>query len=248
MTDESERGRLAKRRKRMERRRLEREVAQQKVVSDVRIELFLKLGILCLLALIVVDFFITMYPMFISTAMTFEVASITYFLKQGLSIGFGFGLYYAGKRMKRDTGIYGAVFQIDGSIIASLNLAMFLIANPLIYTHKDQLVNSIYFGLETISSISFLIFSIFVAFFLILVGSTSQQTPLRWIVMITGVLWLVELFLPILAPSAFTDPVTYTITSGITWLVYGLTAFCFWKFIFEYEGLLPTQPASYQIK
>ncbi|MHA1132564.1 MAG: hypothetical protein ACTSQ8_00280 [Candidatus Helarchaeota archaeon] len=248
MEEEQQGKRLAKRKKRLERRRLERERAVQARESKVRIDLFLKIGIFCLLGLIVVDVFIKMYPIFSSTIMSFDSATLFYYLKQGLGIGFGFALYYAGKRVKRDTGIYGAAFQIDGSVLGILNLSIFLIANPFRYTQEDLVVNSIYFGIETISSISFLIFGILVAFFFILVGSNSQQQPLRWIVMITGILWLVVLFLPVLTPSATSDPVVYSITSAVTWVTYGLTAFVFWKMIYEFDGFLPTTPSNYQIK
>ena len=241
--------RLEKRKKKMERRRLEREKAELEKRRAYRIEFFMKLGMLSIVALIVVDFVVTMYPIFMTEPMAFEVATVSFYLMQIFGILFGLGVYYAGKRMLRDTGIWGGVFQIDASIIATLNLSIFLIANPLRYTQTDLIINSLYFGLETISSILLLIYTILIAFFFILIGANSQAHPIRYFIMITGVLWLVELFLPALKPSVSVDPVLYSILSGFTWVVYGLTAYCFWKMIYEYEDLLPTtSPSPYRIK
>lgn len=249
MEDESERTRLEKRRKRYEKRQLEREKLKPLEVKSFKDDLFIKIGIISILALIIVDFYVTMTPFFSIGTMGFEIAAITFFLMQALGICFGLGLFFAGKRMERETGKYGGVFQIDGSIIAAINLSVFLIANPLQYTQEDLIVNSLYFGLETVSSIAILIFTLLVAFFFILIGSNSQVHPLRYIMMVVGILWLVELFLPALSPSPYSDPVTYSIISAFTWIVYALTAYCLWKILDQSENLKPvTISTPYRIK
>ncbi len=248
MEDESIGKRSEKRRKKIERRKIEREVEEKKESQSRRIELFIRLGILSLLALIIVDIFVSMYPIFATESMSFEMAAVSYYLMQGFGIVFGLGLYYAGKRVLRDTGTYSGVFQIDGSLIAIVNLTIFLIVNPLRYTQADLIVNSLYFGLETISSVTLLIFSLLVAFFFILVGTSSQTRPLKYIVMLTGVLWLVELFIPAFSPSPYVDPMTYGIIAGFSWLVYGLSAYCLWKMLYQLEALKAAPPPLYRIK
>ncbi|MFX1295548.1 MAG: hypothetical protein ACFFD2_11955 [Promethearchaeota archaeon] len=244
MENEKTGKRMERRRKRLERRRIEQEQIKTEAEKNRRIELFIKIGIICLLAFIVVDFFISMYPIFMSKPMSFELSAVTFFVMQGVGIGFGVGLYFAGKRMTRDTGIYGGVFQIDGSIIAIINISIFLIANPVRYTQADVIVNSLYFGIDAVSSISLLIFGIFIAFFFLLIGTNSRKHLLS----ATGLLWFIELFLPAFTPSPYVDPVFYSVTVGFSWAVYGLTAFCFWKILYEYEALKAPKIPTYRIK
>jgi len=163
------------------------------------------------------------------------------------SILFGLGMYYAGRKMTRDTGVYGGMFQIDGSIIGIISITIFLVVDPLRYTQADVIVNSMFYGLETVSSITLLIFSLLIAFFFILVGSNTQKQPIKYVVMITGLLWLVNLFIPAFQPTYAQDPTLYSILSGFTWVIYCLTAVCFWKLISD-EDLIPKVFAPYRIK
>ncbi|NVM54179.1 MAG: hypothetical protein HWN66_10805 [Candidatus Helarchaeota archaeon] len=248
MAEEISRKRLAKRRKKAERRRLQREQEEVDKKMNFRTEILMKIGIFAVLAFIPIDFFVKFYPIITGTLLTFEVAAIAFIFIEILGILFGLGLYYAGKKMTRDTGIYSGMFQIDGSIIGIVSITIFLIANPLPYTQADLIVNSLFYGLETISSIALLIFSLLIAFFFIIVGSNSQKQPLKYIIMITGVLWIIELFIPIFIPAPTADIRLYSIIAGLTWVVYGLTAYCFWKIISDYEGLKPLAAEPYRIK
>ena len=248
MEDEVERERTVKRKRIAERRKLEREKDVQDVKKTERMELFLKLGIISIVALIPVDFIVTMYPILFGTIMTLEVAAFTFFLMQGLGVLFGLGTIYAGKRVSRDSGMYGGVFQLDGAIIAILNLAVFLIVSPLRYTQQDLIVNSLYYGLNTISSITVLIFTILIAIFLLIVGTNSQKKNLKYLLALTGILWLANLFVPAFRPSLYQDVTLYTAFSAFTWVLYGLTAYGFWKILYDFEGVTPLKPEAFKLK
>jgi len=248
MDDEMQPERVKKRRKIAERHRLEKEKAIELETKSGRMEMFIKIGILSILALIPLDFTIAMYPILFGTVIGVELASVLYFLMQGLGIFFGVGLFSAGRRMSRDSGVYGGIFQLDASIIATVNISIFLIVNPLRYTQQDLIINSLYYGLNTISSITMLIFSILTSFFLLLVGTNSQKHSLKYPIAISGLLWLVQLFVPVFRPSPYQDPTFYTVISAFTWVLYGLTAFCLWKILYDYEGVSPLQAASFKLK
>ncbi|HUX99527.1 MAG TPA: hypothetical protein VMV49_08245 [Candidatus Deferrimicrobium sp.] len=251
MEDDHTPERLERRKKVAERRRLrkEKELLAQK--GNIRSELFMKIGIISILSLILIEFFASIYyPVILGELMTLEIASITYYLIQVLSLLFGIGLYYAGKKMSRDSGTYSGIFQMDGAIIAAMNLSIFLIANPVRYTQADLIINSLYMGLDTISSISLLIFGLLIAFFFILMGTSIQKQSFKYLLIITGLLWLVKLFLPAFSPSPSADPVVYSIVVSFSWIVYGLTAFCFFKMIYEAE-IIPAQaiqPTTFRLK
>lgn len=212
-----------------------------------RMEKFIKIGILSILAVIPLDFTVSMYPI-LWGVIPVELAYVLYFIMQGLGILFGVGVFYAGRRMTRDSGVYGGIFQLDASIIAILNISIFLVVNPLQYTQEYLIINSLYYGLNTISSITMLIFSILISFFFLLVGTNSQRHSLKYPIAITGILWLVQLFIPAFRPSAVQDPTIYTAISAFTWVVYGLTAFCLWKILYDYEGVSPLPAAPFKLK
>jgi hypothetical protein len=251
MEDEHTPERLERRRKVAERRKLRKEKDLLSKRASIRMELFMKIGIVSIISLIFVEFFASIYyPVILGEVMSLDIAAITYYLMQALSLLFGVGLYFAGKKMSRDSGVYSAIFQIDGSIIAALNLSVFLIANPVRYTQTDLIVNSLYMGLDTISSISLLIFGLLVAFFFILMGTNIQKQSYKYLLIITGLLWLVKLFVPAFSPSPSVDPVIYSVIVSFSWVVYGLTAICFYKMIYEPE-VVPTQviqPTTFRLK
>ncbi|NVM27368.1 MAG: hypothetical protein HWN65_00890 [Candidatus Helarchaeota archaeon] len=248
MADEIKRKRLAKRRKMAERRRLakEQEVFEQQ--KNFRIILFIKLGIFAVLFFIPVDFFINIYPTMINATYAPEVTGVAFLVWQILGIIFGLGLYYAGKRMTRNSGIYGGIFQVDGSIIGAIGFAVVLIVNPLQYTQESVIINSLYYGLQTVSAFSLLFFGLLIGFFFVLVGSNSQKQPLKYVVIITGILWLINLFLPMIRPPIQADFTVYLIFTSFTWFIYCITAYCLWKILTDYEGLIPATTAPYRIK
>jgi len=247
MDDEIQTERVNKRRKIAERRRLEKEKKVDIEEKAGRMKMFIKIGILSILAVIPLDFTVSMYPILWGD-ISVELAYVLYFLIQGLGILFGVGVFYAGRRMSRDSGVYGGVFQLDASVIAIINISAFLIVNPLRYTQQDLIINSLYYGLNTISSITMLIFSILISFFFLLVGTNSQRHSLKYPIAITGILWLVQLFIPVFRPSPTQDPMLYTAISAFTWIVYGLTAYCLWKILYDYEGVSPLQAAPFKLK
>lgn len=248
MDDELQAERVKKRRKIAERRRLEKEKVIGFEIKTERTELFIKIGIWSIIGLIPLDFTIAIYPILLGTDISVELAYVLYFLMQGLGILFGIGVLYAGRRMSRDSGVYGGVFQLDASIVTIVNVAIFLIVSPLRYTQQDLIVNSLYYGLNTISSISMLLFSILISFFFLLVGTNSQRHSLKYPIAITGILWLAQLFIPMFRPSPTQDPTLYVIISAFTWVVYGLTAYCLWKIRYDFEGVSPLQAAPFKLK
>ena len=248
MDDHIQAERVKKRRKIAERRRLEKEKVIGMETKNHRAELFIKIGIWSIVGLIPLDFIITIYPVLLGTDISVELAYVLYFLMQGLGILFGIGLFYAGRRMSRDSGLYGGIFQLDASLITLVNVSVFLIVNPLRYTQQDLIINSLYYGLNTISSITMLLFSILISFFFLLVGTNSQRHSLKYPIAITGILWLAQLFIPMFRPSPSQDPTLYIIISAFTWVVYGLTAFCLWKILYDFEGVSPLQAAPFKLK
>jgi len=248
MEDEIEHERKVKRRKMAERRRLEKSTEIRKVKQTARLELFIKFGIISILASIPVNFFYTMYPFIFSPTITVEVYAILYFLTYSLGILFGLGLIYAGKRMSRDTAIYGGVFQLDGAILAILNLSIYLIVNPFRYTQQELIINSLINGFTIIFSVTSLIFSIMISIFLILVGVNSQKKNLKYLLAITGIFWLASLFVPAFRPSPYQDMTLYIAFSAFTWIVYGLTAYSFWKILYDFEGVEPLKEAPFRLK
>ncbi|TFG06021.1 MAG: hypothetical protein EU536_00325 [Promethearchaeota archaeon] len=244
MTERKER-----RRKIAERRRLRQDddVVEQGSGQGKHAELLVKFGIVAVLAFIPIDFFIKFYPIITNSILSFEVSATAYIFMQVMGILFGLGLCVAGIKMTRDTGKWGGVLQVDGSIIGIVSVSIYLIVSPLSYTQQDVIVNSLFYGLETVSSITLLIFTLLTAFFFILIGSNSQVKPLKYIIIGTGFLWLVQLFIPAFRPSPFVDLALYSVVSSIAWVVYGLTAFALWK-IMASDDLIPSPTAPYRIK
>ncbi|MFX1297634.1 MAG: hypothetical protein ACFFD2_22645 [Promethearchaeota archaeon] len=247
MSDDIERRRLSKKKRKAEKRRMERDLIEKQRKQNFRIELFMKIAIFSVLAFIPVEFFMKFYPIITNTALSFELTSIAFILLEALGILFGIGLYFAGKKMKRDTGIYSGAFQIDGSILGLVGISVYLIVNPLRYTQGDVIVNSLYYGLETVSSITLLIFSLLIAFFFILVGTNVEKQSLKYITMIIGLLWLVNLFIPAFTPAPSSDLTLYSIITGFAWAIYILTAYGLWKMLTD-EGMQPSPTAPYRIK
>ncbi len=246
MSDEIIERRKDRRKRIAQRRRLrdDREETEKKI--SIRAELFMKIGIFAVLAFIPVDFFIRFYP-FIGGNLSMEMASTAYLFMEVLGILFGIGLYYAGKKLIRDSGVYGGMFQINASIIGIIGISLFLIVNPLLYTQTDLIVNSIYYGMNIVASITLLIFSLLIGAFFLLTGSSYQKQPIKYVIMITGLLWFAQLFLPVFTPSPADDFTLYSIISGFSWFVYIFTAFCFWKMIVD-EDIIPTAGTPYKIK
>jgi hypothetical protein len=247
MDDEIQAERVKKRRKIAERHRLEKQKADELKTKSNRAELFIKIGVLSILAMIPVDFTVVVYPVLWGT-MSMELQSVLYILIQGLAILFGLGMFYAGRRMSRDSGVYGGVIQLDSAVISIVGILIFLIVNPLYYTQEYLIVSSLYSGLNTIISFTTLGFSILISFFFLLVGTNSQRQSLKYPVAITGILWLAQLFIPVFRPSPTQDLTLYIGISAFTWVVYGLTAYCLWKILYDYEGVSPLQAAAFKLK
>jgi hypothetical protein len=80
------------------------------------------------------------------------------------------------------------------------------------------------------------------------VGTSSQKKNLKYQLSITGILWLANLFVPALRPSPFQDANLFIGFSAFTWILYGLTAYGFWKILYDYEGVTPLQAAPFKLK
>ncbi|MHA1267365.1 MAG: hypothetical protein ACTSRS_19155 [Candidatus Helarchaeota archaeon] len=247
MDDDTIEKRRARRRKIAERRRLREMQEVLTKPSPISGDLFIQLGIISLFIIIIVDFLTNFYPLLSGFELSLEISYVTFFLRHSALIMFGIALFFAGRKMSRDTGIFGGMLQIDSSICYMVGIIIYLIMNPLYYTIAEIQAQSILFGLQVVSSVLLLLFGLLVAFFFFLIGSNSQKYPLKYIVLVTGFLWLIQLFLPAFTPSPTADPTLYSIISSVIWITYGLTAYCFWKMV-KTEDLVPSPTAPYRIK